>query len=251
MLLIDIGNSRVKWSRVRNGERTTQRNEPLRGSGLALFRRLTKTLPEQVEIRVVNVAGKAVETALRAATSAAGLHPPRLLRSVDRDASGLINGYHEPWRLGADRWAAMLGARQLTGGVRALCVVDAGTALTIDFVDAAGQHLGGYIVPGPDLAVQSLLSGTRGIRRRASGARPVADRPWPRSTLPAIEQGALEACAGAIVRGHAAARREIGPSMKLLLTGGAAPALLPLLPPAVRHVPDLVLAGLQAWDNRR
>jgi type III pantothenate kinase len=251
MLLIDIGNSRVKWSRARNGKRTAQRNEPLRGTGLALFRRLTKTLPEQVDIRVVNVAGKAVEAALRAATTAAGLNPPRLLRSVDRDASGLTNGYHEPWRLGADRWAAMLGARQLTGGGRALCVVDAGTALTIDFVDAGGQHLGGYIVPGPDLAVQSLLSGTRGIRSRASGARPVADRPWPRSTLPGIERGALEACAGAIVRAHAAARRELGPAFKLLLTGGAAPALLPLLPPAVRHVPDLVLAGLQAWDGGR
>lgn len=250
MLLIDIGNTRVKWSRVRNGKRGAQRSEPLRGSGLAVFRRLTRTLPEGVEIRAVNVAGGAVDAALRAAARGRGLRAPRLLRSTAH-TQGLINGYHEPWRLGADRWAAMLGARQLTGGRRALCVIDVGTALTIDFIDAAGQHLGGYIVPGPDLAVRSLLSGTRGIRRRATGASLLADRPWPRSTLPAIERGAQEACAGAVLRGHAAARQQFGSSVHLLLTGGAAPGLLPLLPSTVRHVPDLVLAGLQAWDGDR
>ena len=64
-----------------------------------------------------------------------------------------IGGWYEPARRG-----------------RPVCVVDVGTATTIDLVDARGRHLGGAIVPGPALMVDSLLRGTRGIRRRAAGA---------------------------------------------------------------------------------
>lgn len=63
---------------------------------------------------------------------------------------GVRNGYRKPQQLGVDRWLAMLAAFHLpqraTG--QSLCVVDCGTALTLDVLDATGRHLGGYIAPG-------------------------------------------------------------------------------------------------------
>lgn len=244
LLLVDIGNSRVKWARVLRGRRSRQRSEPLRGNGVAAFRALLGALPAGTQTLAVNVAGRPVERALLAAARAAKLPAPRFLRS-SAAAAGLVNGYEETWRLGADRWAAMIGAWRATGARHALCVVDVGTAMTIDFLDATGYHRGGYIVPGPTLAVRSLLRGTHGILRRSRGDRRRRAGAWPRSTLPAIEDGSREACAALILRSLAAARAEFGRVSRLVITGGGAPALLPLLPATTLHLPDLVLQGVQ------
>lgn len=250
MLLIDIGNTRIKWARVLRGRLTAQRSIPSDQGDRAVFARLVGAGSDPV--CAVNVAGPAVERALRAAVRAAGLPPPRLLASEARTsvAGGLlVNGYREPWRLGADRWAAMLGARALTRGRVALCVIDIGTAMTADFVEADGRHRGGYIVPGPQLAVGSLLAGTQGIRRRAASGAVRTGGPWPRSTLPAIELGSHVACAGMIERVAREARSTLGSRPRIVLTGGAAPSVLPLVEAAVTHEPDLVLQGLRAWND--
>jgi type III pantothenate kinase len=244
LLLVDAGNSRIKWARVTKGRRGMQRGEPLRGNGAATFRAMVAPLPARTQVLAVNVAGRDVERALIAAARAAKLPPPRFLRSTAA-AAGLVNGYDEPWRLGADRWAALIGAWHATGARKALCVVDVGTAMTIDFLGADGRHRGGYIVPGPTLAVRSLLQGTKGILRRSRGALVRRADAWPRSTLPAIEEGSREACAAMILRSHSRARSLLGRATRLLVTGGGARDVLPLLPAATRHVPDLVLQGVQ------
>jgi type III pantothenate kinase len=244
LLIVDIGNSRIKWARVIRGRRSRQRGEPLRGTGAATFRSLFGMLPPRTQVLAVNVAGHAVERALLAAARAAKLPTPRFLRS-SATAAGLVNGYDDAWRLGADRWAALIGAWHATAARHALCVVDVGTAMTIDFLDATGHHRGGYIVPGPALSVRSLLQGTSGILRRSRGARPRRRGPWPRSTLPAIEEGSGEACAAMIRHSHAAARAEFGRASRLVVTGGGAPDVLPRLPAGTLHLPDLVLHGVQ------
>lgn len=71
----------------------------------------------------------------------------------------LRNSYAEPATLGIDRWLAMLGARQQSP-TRALLVIDAGTAITCDWVAADGQHLGGWIVPGMRLQQEAVLQRT-------------------------------------------------------------------------------------------
>lgn len=251
MLLIDIGNTRIKWARVTRGRLTAQRSTSSSDADRAAFTRLIDGGPVAA-VCAVNVAGPVVERALRAAVRAAGLPPPRLLASEARTRSldgFLTNGYREPWRLGADRWAALLGARALTRGHVALCVIDIGTALTADFVEADGRHRGGYIVPGPQLAVGSLLSGTQGIQRRAASGAARTNGPWPRSTLPAIERGALVASAGMVERVAREARSALGSRPHVLLTGGAAASVMPLLQIAVLHQPDLVLQGLRVWAD--
>jgi type III pantothenate kinase len=247
-LLIDIGNSRIKWATVRGGDaagaRSRQRSLPLRGDGAAAFRRLLRGTAARGGVLAVNVAGTTVERALRRAARAARAPTPVFVRPA-RAAAGLVNGYREPWRLGADRWVAMLGARHVADGAP-VCVIDVGTALTVDVVDGEGRHHGGYIAPGPHLMVDALLRGTRGIRRRARGA-PRAGGAWPRATLPALQQGGVEACAGLIARSHADARRQFGARTRLIVTGGGAAALAGRLPARARLVPDLVLEGLQVW----
>ena len=89
--------------------------------------------------------------------------PPEFASSTDT-AAGVRNGYSNPAQLGVDRWLAVIGAFHRHRD--ACCVVDAGTALTIDGVDATGQHLGGFIVPGPRLMVESLLTGTSDLADR-------------------------------------------------------------------------------------
>jgi type III pantothenate kinase len=245
LLLIDIGNSRIKWARVVGGRRQRQRGEALRGDGATTFRSLLAAAKPGTQVLAVNVAGPGVERTLRAATRGADLPAPRFLRSAAATA-GVLNGYEEAWRLGADRWAALIGARHGHEG-RAACVVDIGTAMTLDLLDAAGRHRGGYIVPGPTLALATLLRDTRGIlpRSRGNAGRQRAGAGWPRSTTQAIEEGSREACAAMILRTHASARRLLGGGTpRLVVTGGGAADLLPLLPRATIHVPDLVLQGV-------
>lgn len=241
-LLIDIGNSRLKWSIARNGKlgRLQALDLPKRGlldlsSLLAVTRGVTQVL-------VASVAGSARDRALSRQLRTAGLPAPRFIASTPL-AAGVRNGYHEPWRLGVDRWVAAIGAWH-EAGQRAVCVVDIGTATTLDVVDAQGRHQGGLIVPGPALMTDSLLAGTQGIAPRAAGGRRAAASGLGRDTGSALRLGARLATAALVERVARDARRQHGRRCVVMLTGGAAPDILPLLDVELRHCPDLVLRGL-------
>jgi type III pantothenate kinase len=199
-----------------------------------------------------SVVSLARERAITRAARAAGLPEPQFIRSARR-AAGVRNGYVDPWRLGADRWVALVGARLARPG-RALCIVDAGTALTIDLLDAKGVHQGGLLVPGPELMVDALLGQTAGIRKRAGAGfnrkaglgKPGREQPavFGRSTRDGLAAGALLAAAALIDRACLEARAQLGVRPLLLLSGGAAPAIAPLLRTRAQASEELVLAGL-------
>jgi type III pantothenate kinase len=125
----------------------------------------------------------------------------------------LINGYGDPGQLGADRWYAMVGARQAFPG-RPLVVVCAGTATTVDWVDAEGRFLGGVIAPGPSLMSDSLAHGTARLPR--SAGRAVAA---PDNTDDAIATGVAEAQAGLVER-RVRALAQRGEPVQVVLAGG-------------------------------
>jgi type III pantothenate kinase len=188
-----------------------------------------------------------------AARHAKGPKPEFL--TTRRRAGGVITAYAEPWRLGVDRFAMAIGAHHLAKG-RPVCIVSVGTALTIDLVDARGLHRGGAILPAPPLMVDSLLTKTNGIRHRAGPEAVTNPRGggkahgiFARTTRTAIEQGALLAAAAAIDRGAAEARRSVGRAPLVLLTGGGAKSVAPLIRGAYTSVPDLVLQGLAVLAN--
>jgi type III pantothenate kinase len=243
ILLVDVGNTRIKWARLakaRLGRQHAAVHADWRAGDYEkrLFPRGRAGIERVV---VVSVAGRPVEGKLRrAARKACGVEPEFM--RTRRSAGGITTRYREPWRLGADRFVAAIGARHLAPG-RAVCVADVGTAMTLDFVDADGVHRGGAIVPGPSLMIASLLEDTSGIRRRAAGAASGGGL-HARDTRSAVEAGARFAAAAVIERAVLEGRKLLGRPPLLILTGGAASGLRRLLRVRHRHVPDLVLRGL-------
>jgi type III pantothenate kinase len=148
-----------------------------------------------------------------------------------------------------DRFVGAIGAHHLASG-QSVCVVNVGTAMTIDLVDGKGRHRGGAIVPGPALMVDSLLTQTNGIRRRASGGPNGVASLFARTTRTAIGQGALYAAAAVIDRAIEEARGQLGSTPLVLLTGGGSEAIRPLVRNTSVALPDLVLHGLAVWARQ-
>jgi type III pantothenate kinase len=259
VLLLDIGNSRIKWARLpgsyRRGQRFAARGAidlerfDARGAALEKLLESTGSLGSLPRIVACNVAGAAVERRLRAVARRAGAPRPHFVRSAAA-AAGVRNAYAEPWRLGADRWAALIGARFEHPG-RALCLVAVGTAMTIDLLDEHGRHRGGSIIPGPELMIKALLERTAGIRRRAgrnatqamarAGASPGL---FARDTRGAVTAGAVNAAAALIGESMRAARGLLGRTPRLILSGGAAGRVGSRLHVPYRRGDELVLRGL-------
>jgi len=244
ILLMDAGNSRLKWAQLtgKSVRRIQARAWPASDPVALVMRALRGAGPVDA-LFVCNVAGPKVKRAVEAARGTLGLPRPIWVRSA-RQWGALRNGYDEPWRLGVDRWVAMIGAQARFPG-QALCLVSIGTALTVDFLDARARHRGGLIIPGPALMSASLEARTAGIRRRARGGRGAPRRTvFTRNTRQALTQGARLACAALIERALAEAQRNLGGAPKLLLSGGAAAEVAPLLGVPWQRDPEPVLAGL-------
>jgi len=242
MLLVDIGNSRVKWARLAADGLGQQSAASYQG-WTEVDWRATLFAGERVErVLVASVAGPAPTAALDAATRLATGRPVQLVTATHA-AAGVLNGYADPGQLGVDRWLAVVGSY---ARVRGACVVaDIGTAATVDVVSGDGRHRGGYIVPGRRLMVASLLGSTRDLaaRHAASGAAG-SDVGFADNTREAIERGCRLALAAMVDRSLAEAERSLGERCRLFLTGGGAAEVLPELLRSAEHVPDLVLRGL-------
>ncbi|MES1170996.1 MAG: type III pantothenate kinase [Actinomycetota bacterium] len=254
ILLVDIGNTRVKWATLGDGRQSRMHAAAHEGSGLAL-RALVRSAPRDVSrVVVVSVVDEALSHVLDAAARRRFGVTTEYIRSTSR-AHGVTNGYRDTWRLGADRWVSAVGAHALASG-RTAVVANVGTALTIDAVSASGRHRGGAIVPGPATMVESLLSGTHGIRRRAGG-RAKSHTMFATDTASALAAGSMFAAAAFVDRALVEAQRELKGRPLLIITGGAAPGLQRYLKSSARLVPDLVLRGLAVFaagagsDRRR
>jgi type III pantothenate kinase len=248
ILLVDIGNTRVKWASLAQGRVGRMKASAHKGSGGEEIARHVLRTREIERVVVVSVAGASIDRAFAAEVRRRLGIAPEFFRS-ERRAGGVTTMYTEPWRLGADRLAGAIGAYHLSKH-RPVCVVSVGTTMTVDFVDGEGRHRGGAIVPAPDLMVDSLLWGTHGIRRRARGGRGSRGL-FARSTRSAIAEGARYAVAAIADRAVLEARALTGRSPLLLLTGGAAPEVGRLIRTRHRHVPDLVLQGLAVIASAR
>lgn len=236
-LLIDIGNTRLKWAQV-------DARAPLgqwQAQGVVVHHGDVAAALDELPARaqslwISHVLGVAVEATLIHHARARWKAAPQIARSAAQWRQ-LRNGYAQPERMGVDRWLAMIGARaQCAQG--ALCVVDAGTALTVDVVRADGQHLGGLICAGLATQQRALLGDTH-INARTQP--PHYHGGLGSNTETCISQGAMLACLGAIDR----ARQSLTGPVHGILCGGDAPTLLPHLSGDWQHQPHLVLQGLQ------
>lgn len=242
-LLLDVGNSRIKWGVLDDGEiRRTGHiaQDRIRDDGLQV---LTTRLPRRVdEVLVSNVAGTSFATRL---SGVVGMHcdcDVRFARS-ERRGWGVQNSYTQPRRMGVDRWVAMVAAWAETQD--SCLVVDVGTAVTLDAIDDSGAHLGGQIIPGVAAMVTALSAATSDIPLvRPLPARKGAQmQMFARNTAAAVREGAHNAVAGAVDRA-AKTLRSNGYEPTTILTGGDASRILEALAVAPLHRPHLVLRGL-------
>lgn len=232
---IDIGNTRAKWRLSSEGNILDRGVVDTSGGDWSALDALRPNHPRRV--RVSNVAGEAVGQQVRSVvTRVFGINAEFALAC--ESVGAVTSGYEDPRVLGVDRWLAILAGWEL---FRDRCVViDAGSALTFDFIDAGGRHLGGYIVPGKQMMVNALLGGTSGVRINASQA---SSLDCGQNTNTAVQNGCF-AMAMALVQKVVADSGEGRDSINVVLTGGDAEVLLTHLPKVVVHKPDLVLDGL-------
>jgi len=230
IVCLDSGNSRIKWG-VHNGEKWLAQGA-VAHADVGQLGHLPVAWPHPAKVVLANVAGAEAGERIREQL-AAWLPVFHEVRS-ERRRCGVTNLYRNAEQLGVDRWCALIGARGL--GQSATVVVMAGTATTIDTLNAEGEFLGGLILPGLELMRRSLA--------RETAALPFADgvyASYPQGTDDAIVSGTIEAQVGAIER----AWQRLGNIDKVcLLSGGNAASLAPHLSIRWRAVANLPMEGL-------
>jgi type III pantothenate kinase len=241
-LLIDLGNTRLKWAQSDAGVWVT-------GAALHRGRDLGDVIDDHWEhlstpsrVVLVSVAAPDAQAALeywiQDRWSDIQLHVVR----PQHQQLEVTNGYRDPSTLGADRWAALLGARALTD--KACAVVDCGTAVTVDVLQAEGVFAGGVIIPGLYLMQHSLDAGTAGIDVQHADKLSSDLSCLAKTTRDAVGAGALFGLAGAIERCLQEQEKALGDVLQVYLTGGDAPLFARQLRRTVIEIPDLVLKGL-------
>ena len=250
VLAIDVGNTRLKWALY-------DRPHPdaaLLAHG-AEFLENIETLSEgpwaslAVPDRMLGciVAGDAVKRRVQEQMELWDFTPQWVVASAAE--AGLVNGYDHPTRLGADRWVAMVGARQrmlAQGQKRPLIVVMVGTAVTVEAIDENGRFLGGLILPGHGIMLRALESGTAGLHVPTGEVRP-----FPTNTSDALTSGGTYAIAGACERMVQHLREHTGQEPMCFMTGGAGWKMAPSMSIRFELVDNLIFDGLLSLSQVR
>jgi type III pantothenate kinase len=242
ILVIDAGNTRLKWAwltstGLSNQQAIVHRNAKSSSWSNALFDGEEKP----TRILVSNVAGPKVAKVIERMSRKKFRIEAEFIVPTARFGE-LTNAYADPSKLGVDRWLTIIAAwsRAKTG----LCVIDVGTAVTVDGVDNNGQHLGGLIIPGIHMMREELLSKTSDIAGAAQQGSMSLGGIFAASTVGAVSRGAVFAISGLADRAVEAMTRGIGAPPKVFITGGDASTVAPAIRGEI--VPDLVLHGLAA-----
>lgn len=234
ILDVDIGNTRLKWRVIEGGVVAATGVTSHEDEWLESF---SSDVGTPVRVRVSAVGGRAVAEVLhRFSLDRWGVVPEYAESKVF--CAGVRNGYDQPERLGVDRWLAVVGAYSRYQGP--LCVIDAGTAITVDFVGTDGGHRGGYIAPGLRLMAASLLKGTEAVRFDQEQANHATGLTPGRNTAEAVRGGITQAALGLLER----VAREGESGQQVVMTGGDAAWLKACWGAQVVVIPDLVLEGL-------
>ena len=236
-LLIDSGNTRIKWALVQGMDWLCSGILPVQQAGELsqhLFvhcDQISKGLHDIEQVWVSNVAGEEIALQISNFCADRNVKPHFIFPRAEQ--CGVRNGYTQPGQLGSDRWAALVGAWHLINGE--CLVVNCGTATTIDALSGQGEFMGGLILPGVDLMLSSLCDTTAQLmtsrHEHLLSGNPGEYVPFPKNTADAMFSGVIQASCGAIQRQHALLDNDSAP---VVLSGGAAEVLQEHL----RHVTD-------------
>lgn len=249
-LAIDVGNTRLKWALY---ARAVPGEQPL-AQGVEFLENIGR-LAEGAWAGIERpgsmlgciVAGQPIRRAVEEQLDIWDLPLRWVVPGLSE--AGIHNGYDHPSRLGADRWVAMIGARQrllMQGPSRPLIVVMVGTAVTVEAIDSSGRFLGGLILPGHGIMLKALERGTAGLHV------PTGDvQLFPTNTSDALTSGGTYAIAGAVARMVDHLRLHSGEEPACMMTGGAGWKMAPSMGREVELVDMLIFDGLLKIAHER
>jgi len=239
ILLLDAGNTSVKWGGCEAGDIVMSGSFIHSGNNVNDLADISwSELQIPAGVYIANVAGEDMAEQLSGWIERQWGITPVFITTTGQ-ACGVTNAYAVPEHLGVDRWAALIGAHHHGSG--ALCIVDCGTAITLDMLAADGVHQGGLILPGVEMMKHMLLKNTA-VKSTSCTQEPA--NLFATGTEDAINSGALYMAVAAIDRIVADMAAAPGTSLDVVLTGGDASRILTLLACPARHDPELVLKGL-------
>lgn len=245
VLLVDAGNSRLKWSELDvNGQIAAQQalvygDRP----ALAVFLEVLDAYPTVRRVTLVHVLNPLFADSVQEVCLQRGIHLHSVRSTVH--AYGVINGYQQPATLGADRFVGLVAARYLMAGSASI-VIDCGTAITVDALEQDGRHLGGVILPGLRLSAEALIARAQGrLLLSLESPTVVAD-----NTGKAIGSGCLFGVVGAIEGICARMQQTLSTPVVRVLTGGDSEYLRPWLHGDYVLQPDLLMWGLAYMTER-
>jgi type III pantothenate kinase len=245
-ILVDLGNTRLKWARL--GSNGMEELSSLVHRDHDLPTELSRhwgALEKASRILVACVAAVPVREQLESWLAQHWNCQVEFLSSPAQ-GSGLVNSYDTPARLGIDRWAAMVAARRQAES--AFYVVDCGSAVTVDVVDAGGHHLGGLIIPGIHSMLESLGRNTPLALKDIEAVDKIG---LGTTTQAAVQSGILGAISCLLNQTlmDPALAPETG--LRCFLTGGDAQRIAPLLHIPYEYRAYLVLEGLAILARER
>ena len=245
-LLLDGGNSQLKWAWVENGTFSEV--------GRAPYRDLTQLGEEWLQFadEDVKIVGCAVCGSVKKAMVEEQLTRPVEWLSSMPQALGIRNHYRRPEEHGSDRWFNALGSRRFTQN--ACVVVSCGTAITTDALTEDNHYLGGTIMPGFHLMKEAMALKTANLNRPIGKVYP-----FPTTTPNAIASGMMDAVCGALMMMHGRLKDKTGGGkpVDIIITGGGAARVVQALPESFVHdnqvkiVDNLVIHGLLHWIAHR
>lgn len=249
-LTIDVGNTRVKWAEWQAGKIVAS------GAGGYDKKNLSVSLDDLFAglgrpsvVYSVCVAGEEVSRALTQWVKQHWKLDVDYL-VTNKKFNDIVHGYVNPLEHGADRWAAVVAANSLYSGV-SLCVIGAGTAITVDLLKDDGQHLGGFIFPSYISMYAALVDDAANVGRGLDGLvfsdvmLDVKMDSVPDNTSDAVKQGLHRLLQAGVQSFCKQAKYVLDDSVKIIITGGFAETILnyPEMP-AMHHEPELVMQGL-------
>lgn len=238
-LLIDIGNSSIKWARLRDNRLESPAVLDYRKQGLSEeFIKGLQAGERPSQVYIANVGGSKIGGELAAIITRQWDISPVFAR-VEPECAGVINAYRDIAQLGVDRWLAVVAAWARYQAP--VCIVSCGTAVTIDAVADSGRHLGGLIIPGLHMMQSALARETSAIKAEPGDNFTLE---FGKSTAECINSGAVRAIVSLVDSVAADMADQHGPALARVITGGYAGQVNTLLEDKFDYDPHLVLHGL-------
>jgi type III pantothenate kinase len=240
--LLDLGNSRLKVASWQPGDGLGEVFAWAHGAAdfAPSLQRWLQSVRRGDRCWLASVAGSELTATVAEALASHG--NPATRARTRPECAGVRIAYAEPSRLGVDRFLGLLAAHARAPD--AWLIVSAGSALTVDLLDAAGQHRGGVIAPSPEHMRAALAARFPALAYAGGEALDFAA-----DTADAVAGGSLGAAVGLVERAHRQATRLLGLAPRVLIAGGGGVRLGEALEidAAIDAAPALVLEGLAVY----